>query len=86
MEVAKQGTRLGQEGQPLEVMAPLLFMTKREIIRKGQELHVPFQLTNSCYQPGADHRPCGHCDSCLIRQEGFQEAHISDPAQMSSHS
>jgi 7-cyano-7-deazaguanine synthase len=86
MEVAKQGTRLGQEGHPLEVLAPLLFMTKREIIQKGQELHVPFQLTNSCYQPGADHRPCGHCDSCLIRQEGFQEARISDPAQMSSHS
>jgi len=86
MEVAKQGTRLGQEGHPLEVLAPLLFMTKREIIQKGQELHVPFQFTNSCYQPGSDHRPCGHCDSCLIRQEGFQEAHISDPAQMSSHS
>jgi 7-cyano-7-deazaguanine synthase len=79
MEVAKQGTRLGQEGTPVEVVAPLLFMTKREIITKGQELQVPFQFTNSCYQPGADHRPCGRCDSCLIRQEGFQEAQLSDP-------
>jgi 7-cyano-7-deazaguanine synthase len=79
-EVAKQGTRLGQEGTPVEVLAPLLFMTKREIITKGQELQVPFQLTSSCYQPGPDHRPCGRCDSCLIRQEGFQEAQISDPA------
>ena len=84
MEVAKQGTRLGQEGTPVEVVAPLLFMTKREIIKRGQELQVPFALTSSCYQPGPDHRPCGHCDSCLIRQEGFQEAQISDPAIMSS--
>ena len=84
MEVAKQGTRLGQEGTPVEVVAPLLFMTKREIITKGQELQVPFQLTSSCYQPGPDHHPCGHCDSCLIRQEGFQEAQIADPAIMSS--
>ncbi len=80
MEVAKQGTRLGQEGHPVEVLAPLLFMTKREIIQKGKDLHVPFELTSSCYQPGADDRPCGHCDSCLIRKEGFQEAQLSDPA------
>ena len=84
MEVAKQGTRLGQEGTPVEVVAPLLFMTKREIITKGQELHVPFEITSSCYQPGPDHRPCGRCDSCLIRQEGFQEAQVSDPTIMSS--
>ncbi len=80
MEVAKQGTRLGQEGCLIEIMAPLLFMTKREIIQKGMDLHVPFEFTNSCYQPGPDHRPCGHCDSCLIRKEGFQEAHLPDPA------
>ncbi len=84
MEVAKQGTRLGQAGQSIEVLAPLLFMTKREIILKGQELQVPFQLTSSCYQPGLDDRPCGHCDSCLIRKEGFQEAQICDPAMMNS--
>ena len=80
MEVARQGTRLGQEGQGIEILAPLLFMTKREIIQKGHALHVPFGFTSSCYQPGPDHRPCGHCDSCLIRKEGFQEAQISDPA------
>ncbi len=83
-EVAKQGTRQGQEGTPIEIVAPLLFMTKGEIIQKGQELRVPFHLTNSCYHPGQDHRPCGHCDSCLIRQEGFQAAQISDPAPESS--
>ena len=86
MEVAKQGTRLGQEGHAVEIMAPLLFMTKREIIQKGQELQVPFQFTSSCYQPGPDHQPCGHCDSCLIRQEGFQEAQLADPATMHSGS
>ncbi len=84
MEVAKQGTSLGQKGQPIEVVAPLLFMTKGEIILKGQELHVPFHITSSCYQPGQDHRPCGHCDSCLIRQEGFQEAGFGDPARRGS--
>ena len=84
MEVAKQGRRLGQEGTPVEVVARLRFMTKREIITKGQELQVPFQLISGCYQPGPDHSPCGHCDSCLIRQEGFQEAQISDPAIVSS--
>jgi 7-cyano-7-deazaguanine synthase len=86
MEVAKQGTRLGQEGHPVEIMAPLLYLTKREIIQKGQTLHVPFQFTSSCYQPGPDYRPCGHCDSCLIRQEGFQDAQLSDPALTHSHS
>ena len=84
VEVARQGTRLGQEGHPVEVEAPLLLMTKSEIIRKGQELQVPFHFTSSCYQPGPDCLPCGRCDSCLIRQEGFQEAQISDPGVMDS--
>ena len=84
MEVAKQGTRQGQEGNSIEILAPLLFMTKAEIIQQGQVLGVPFELTNSCYQPGVDLRPCGHCDSCLIRQEGFQEACVSDPVILGS--
>ncbi len=84
MEVAKQGTRLGQEGNPVEVVAPLLLMTKREIIQKGQDLHVPFQFTSSCYQPGPEGHPCRHCDSCLIRQEGFQQADASDPILLGS--
>ena len=81
-EVAKQGTRLGQEGCPIEIEAPLLLMSKREIIQKGQELDVPFHFTSSCYQPGADLRPCGLCDSCLIRQEGFRAAYLADPTMM----
>ena len=83
-EVAKQGTRLGQEGRPIEIEAPLLLMSKREIIQKGQELGVPFHLTSSCYQPGEDLRPCGRCDSCLIRQEGFRKALLADPTMMNA--
>jgi 7-cyano-7-deazaguanine synthase len=81
MEVARLGTRMGQQGHQVEIMAPLLYLTKREIIQKGHALGVPFQWTNSCYNPGSQNRPCGHCDSCLIRQEGFQEAQLTDPLQ-----
>lgn len=81
MEVARLGTRQGVQGHPVEIVAPLLFLTKREIIQKGHALGVPFQWTSSCYNPGMQNRPCGHCDSCLIRQEGFQEAQLPDPLQ-----
>jgi 7-cyano-7-deazaguanine synthase len=80
-EVARLGTRMGLQGHPVEIVAPLLFLTKREIIQKGHALGVPFQWTNSCYNPGIQNRPCGHCDSCVIRQEGFQEAQLPDPLQ-----
>ncbi len=80
-EVARLGTRMGLQGHPVEVMSPLLFLTKREIIQKGHALGVPFQWTNSCYNPGLWNRPCGHCDSCVIRQEGFMEAQLPDPLQ-----
>jgi len=80
-EVARLGTRMGLQGYPVEIVAPLLFLTKRDIIQKGHALGVPFQWTNSCYNPGPQNRPCGHCDSCVIRQEGFQEAQLPDPLQ-----
>lgn len=80
-EVARLGTRMGMQGNPVDIVAPLLLLTKRDIIRKGQALGVPFEWTNSCYNPDTHHRPCGHCDSCLIRREGFQEAQLSDPLQ-----
>jgi 7-cyano-7-deazaguanine synthase len=78
-EVARLGTRMGLQRHPIEIVAPLLYLTKREIIQKGHALGVPFQWTNSCYNPDLQNRPCGHCDSCLIRQEGFQEAQLNDP-------
>jgi 7-cyano-7-deazaguanine synthase len=78
-EVAvKEGTKAGTEGRPLQVKAPLLMLTKAEIIRKGLELQVPFHLTHSCYDPVGE-RACGQCDSCVIRREGFAKAGVVDP-------
>lgn len=76
--VAKEGTKAGVEGNELHVKAPLLKLTKAEIIRRGIELHVPFQLTHSCYDPVGD-QACGHCDSCVIRREGFAKVGVVDP-------
>jgi 7-cyano-7-deazaguanine synthase len=78
-EVAvKEGTKAGMEGNPLQIRAPLLMLTKAEIIRQGIELHVPFHLTHSCYDPAGE-LACGRCDSCLIRREGFAKAGVVDP-------
>jgi len=74
----KEGTKAGIEGTSLHVKAPLLMLTKAEIIRQGIELHVPFHLTHSCYDPVGD-QACGRCDSCLIRLEGFAKAGVVDP-------
>lgn len=78
--VARLGTKRGVEGDGIEVRAPLLMLTKAEIIRRGQELQVPFEWTHSCYDPLASGEACGQCDSCLIRLEGFREVGIGDPA------
>jgi 7-cyano-7-deazaguanine synthase len=72
------GTKAGVEGKSLHVKAPLLMMSKAEIIRQGIELGVPFDLTHSCYDPVGE-LACGRCDSCLIRREGFAKVGIADP-------
>ncbi len=77
--VARLGTKMGIEGRAIEVRAPLLMQSKAEIVRCGQELRVPFELTHSCYDPGADGIACGRCDSCRIRREGFRQAGVVDP-------
>ena len=74
----KEGTRAGMEGSPLHVKAPLLMLTKAEIIQQGIKLQVPFHLTHSCYDPAGD-LACGRCDSCVIRREGFAKAGVVDP-------
>jgi 7-cyano-7-deazaguanine synthase len=74
----KEGTKAGREGNPFHVKAPLLMSTKAEIIRQGIDLHVPFHLTHSCYDPMGD-QACGRCDSCIIRREGFAKAGVVDP-------
>jgi 7-cyano-7-deazaguanine synthase len=74
------GTKAGTEGAGLRVRAPLLDMTKADIIRTGVRLGVPLHLTHSCYDPVGD-LACGRCDSCLIRREGFAEAGVEDPTR-----
>jgi len=70
--MADLATKAGVEGsQHLTIRAPLIHMSKADIIRKGLELGVDYDLTFSCYDPSPDGAPCGHCDSCRIREQGF---------------
>ena len=77
--VARLGTKAGVEGRPIEILAPLVSLTKAEIIRLGTTLGVDYGLTTSCYDPTADGRPCGGCDSCRLRAAGFAAAGATDP-------
>lgn len=78
--MANLATRAGVEGhQRLTIHAPLMAMTKADIIRRGLELGVDYRLTSSCYDPAPDGAPCGQCDSCLLRRKGFRENGIDDP-------
>ena len=76
-EAARLGTRCGVSGKPLRIEAPLLHLSKAQIVRLGASLLVPFGMTWSCYRGGK--RPCGKCDSCRLRAKGFAEAGIPDP-------
>ena len=79
--VANLATRAGVEGASgFTIHTPLQHMTKADIVRKAVELQVDLGLTFSCYDPDAHGRPCGHCDSCLLRLRGFAEANVPDPA------
>ena len=78
--LATLATRAGVEGQPFKIHTPLIALTKAEIIRRGLTLGLDYGLTHSCYDPGSDGTPCGHCDSCAIRARGFAEAGAADPA------
>lgn len=76
-ELVKVGTKAGVEGNPVKIEAPLINKTKADIIKLGIKLKVPFELTWSCYRGGK--KPCGVCDSCLLRRNGFAEVGIEDP-------
>jgi len=79
--MANLATARAVEGRGgLRVHAPLVGMTKADIVRLGLELGVDFSLTHSCYDPQEGGRPCGTCDSCLIRARGFEQAGVPDPA------
>ena len=72
--MADLATKAGVEGSRLRIHTPLIQMTKAQIIRKGRELDVDFDLTLSCYDPSPAGDPCGHCDACQLRAKGFAEA------------
>lgn len=72
------GTQVGREGRGPKVWAPLVRMTKAEIVKEGERLGLNFGITSSCYDPAPDGRPCGECDSCRIRERGFAEAGVID--------
>ena len=78
--LANCATKRAAEGQRLLVHAPLILLTKPEIIRTGLALGVNYGITHSCYAPAPSGRACGHCDSCLIRQKAFAEVGLADPA------
>jgi 7-cyano-7-deazaguanine synthase len=77
--LATLATRAGVEGRPFRILAPLLRLSKAEIIRVGIDLGLDYALTHSCYSPSLLGIPCGTCDSCRLRARGFAEAGIADP-------
>ena len=78
-DLARLATKAGVSGTRFRIHAPLIRMTKAEIIRTGLALGLDYGLTHSCYDPLTDGRPCQRCDSCLLRARGFSEAAVPDP-------
>jgi 7-cyano-7-deazaguanine synthase len=79
--VILNGTRSGVEQGTPRIVAPLITLSKADIIRKGIDLGIDYSITHSCYDPDADGRACGHCDSCILRRRGFEEAGVEDPTR-----
>jgi 7-cyano-7-deazaguanine synthase len=82
-QVAALGTRAGVEGAAFRIHTPLITLSKADIIRRGVALGLDYGLTTSCYDPSPEGRPCGRCDSCVLRVKGFREAGIVDPQLLS---
>ncbi|OIO82107.1 MAG: 7-cyano-7-deazaguanine synthase QueC [Gallionellaceae bacterium CG1_02_60_948] len=80
-QMANLATKAAIEGKPLKLHAPLIDLSKAEIIRQGRQLGVDYALTVSCYQADEQGRACGRCDSCRLRREGFQSAGTPDPTR-----
>ena len=80
-QLANLATKAGVEGHRLRVHAPLIDMTKADIVREGQRLGVDFAATVSCYRADAEGRACGHCDACRLRADGFRAAGVADPTR-----
>ena len=79
--LARLATKAGVEGMPFTIQAPLIRMSKADIVRTGTELGVDFRMTVSCYQAREDGAACGKCDACRLRAAGFAAAHIPDPTR-----
>lgn len=79
-KMANLATRAGVEGTPLRIHAPLIHLTKAQIIQRGTQLGVDYALTSTCYDPTPEGKACGHCDACQLRLKGFAEAGLRDPA------
>jgi len=79
--LANLATKAGVESTDggFHIHAPLIHLTKAQIITRGLELGVRYELTHSCYDPDTKGNPCGHCDSCLLRRQGFRDAGTVDP-------
>ena len=83
-KLANLATRAGVEGAAVKIRAPLLHLSKREIIDLGTSLGVDYSLTTSCYDPDEDGAACGHCDACQLRLKGFADGGRRDPARYTS--
>ena len=77
--MANLATKAGVEGRRLRILAPLVDLSKADIVRLGSRLGAPLALTWSCYRGGP--RPCGTCESCVLRRKGFEEAGVKDPVR-----
>jgi 7-cyano-7-deazaguanine synthase len=78
-KLAALATKAGVEGERLAILAPLLRLSKAQIVQQGLALGLRYELTHSCYDPQPSGRPCGACDSCRLRARGFEEAGVPDP-------
>ena len=83
-QMANLATKSAVEGQKITIHAPLIDMTKAEIIQLGMQLGVDYAMTVSCYQADNQGHACGKCDSCRLRREGFMQAHLADPTRYQS--
>ncbi len=79
--MANLATKTGVEGNPIRIHTPLIDLTKAQIIQRGTALGVDYGATTSCYDPADDGQACGHCDACLLRKRGFEEAGLTDPTR-----
>jgi 7-cyano-7-deazaguanine synthase len=80
-KLANLATRRAVEGEPVAIKAPIVHMSKADIVRRGHELGVDFSLTVSCYNADAQGRACARCEACRLRREGFRQAGIEDPTR-----